>query len=72
MRTITDGLGKALSLAIRLTAALGALAILALALLGTADVLSTRILIQSILDLITIVLLLIFPVIATWLPEHMM
>ena len=48
MRTITDGLGKLLSLAIRLTAALGALAILALALLGTSDVLSTRILNQSI------------------------
>jgi TRAP-type C4-dicarboxylate transport system permease small subunit len=48
MRTIVDGFGKVLSLAIRMTAALGALAILALALIGTSDVLSTRILNQSI------------------------
>jgi len=48
MRTITDGFGKMLSLAIRLTTALGALAVLAIALIGTTDVLSIRMLNQSI------------------------
>jgi len=48
MRTIADGFGKMLSLAIRMTAALGALALLALSLIGTSDVLSIRILQQSI------------------------
>ena len=48
MRKITDGFEKMLSLAIRMTTALGALVILGIALLGTTDVLSTRILNQSI------------------------
>lgn len=48
MGTIADGFGKMLSLAIRLTTALGALAVLAIALIGTTDVLSIRILSQSI------------------------
>ncbi len=48
MRIIADGFGKMLSLAIRLITALGALAVLAIALIGTTDVLSIRILSQSI------------------------
>ena len=48
MRTFADGFGKMFSLAIRMTAGLGAIVILALALIGTSDVLSTGILNQSI------------------------
>ena len=46
--TLADGFGKMLSLGIRITEALGALVLLALALLGTLDVLTTRILNQPI------------------------
>ena len=48
MRPIADGFGKMLSLVTRLITALGALAVLAIALIGTVDVLSIRILNQSI------------------------
>ena len=48
MRTIVDGFEKMLSLAIRLAVALGTLVLLALALIGTSDVLATRILDQPI------------------------
>ena len=48
MRTFADGFGKMFSLTIRMTAGLGAIVILALALIGTSDVLSTGILNQSI------------------------
>jgi len=48
MRTIVNGLGKLLSLAIGLATALGALGLLALALIGTSNVLTTRILLRPI------------------------
>jgi TRAP-type C4-dicarboxylate transport system permease small subunit len=48
MRANADRFGKMLSLAIRLASALGAVVLLALALIGTTDILSTRILDQPI------------------------
>ncbi|NNL76322.1 MAG: TRAP transporter small permease [Desulfobacterales bacterium] len=51
-RLISDGFGNMLSLAIRLATALGALVTLALALIGTTDVLTTTILARPIPGLI--------------------
>ena len=48
MRTLVAGFGKILALAIHLATALGTLVLLALALIGTSDVLTTRILDQPI------------------------
>lgn len=48
MAPIVDLFGKMLSVAVRLAAALGALVLLAIALIGTSDVLTTRILDQPI------------------------
>ena len=52
MRPIVDMFGKMLSLGVRLAAAVGALSLLALALIGTSDVLTTRIMDRPIPGLI--------------------